>query len=263
MTLSKEEIINLLNSKPWFHKFEIVKGIHTPGTCQINPDGWVRERFPEDITNQKFLEIGTWDGPYSFALEKKGAMVEATDIQDPDNTGFNVGKKILNSQINYTQTSVYDVDKYFEPESFDVILFLGVFYHLKYPVLALEKLVKLLKKSGKLYFEGECLLHYGTRTDGKNPNFIERLFIRKIANSDYPISLYYSDKFQDDDSNWHIPNFACLQEWMKTVGLEIQKHKFIQSGRWGIPNKSPYQRVEGFATKIGDIKIEHGLVGEN
>lgn len=260
MTLSKEEIVNLINSKSWFHKFEIVKGVTTPGICHIYPGSWVRKQFPEDITNQRFLEIGTWDGPYAFALEKRGAIVEATDIQDPEKTGFNVAKKILNSQINYTQISVYDIDKHFEKESFDIILFLGVYYHLKYPVLALEKLTKLLKNDGKLYFEGECLLNYAIKINEQNPNLIDRLFIRNMAKSEYPISLYYSGKFKNDASNWHIPNFTCLKEWMKTAGLEIQQYKFAKSRKGGIFNKFPLQRIAGFAVKVGDIKIEHKLV---
>lgn len=260
MSLTKEEILNLINSKSWFHSFEIVDKITTPGICPVKPEIWTKKHFPENITGKRFLEIGTWDGPYAFSLEKRGAIVEATDIQDPDRTGFNVAKKILNSRVNYTQTSVYDVDAHFDVESFDEILFLGVYYHLKYPVLAFEKLANLLKKDGRLHFEGECLLNYAINVNGKVGNLLNRVIIREIAHSEYPVTLYYSGEYKQDPSNWHIPNFACLREWMKTAGLEVQKHSFHTAKKGGIFNKFPSQRVRGFAVKTGDRKIEHSLV---
>ena len=72
-SLSKEEILNLINSKTWFHRFEIVEGITTPGVITVDHERWANNEFPEDITGKRILEIGTWDGPYAFGLEKRGA----------------------------------------------------------------------------------------------------------------------------------------------------------------------------------------------
>jgi tRNA (mo5U34)-methyltransferase len=139
MSFTRDEILSLVNSRPWFHRFQIADGIVTPGICSVDGNWWAQETLAHvDLTGKRCLEIGTWDGPYAFALEARGAIVDATDIQDPDATGFNVAKTILGSQVNYTQTSVYDVAKHFQRETFDYVFFLGVFYHLKYPVLALE-----------------------------------------------------------------------------------------------------------------------------
>jgi hypothetical protein len=137
-------------------------------------------------------------------------------------------------------------------------LFLGVFYHLKYPVLAMEALSRLLKDDGQLFFEGECLLNYAQRTDGRAPNWLERIMITSLGRSTYPVSLYYSGMYKGDDSNWHIPNFACLDEWMKTAGLQIESHTC--AAERSATYRFPTQRVSGVAVKTGDVRFEHPVV---
>jgi len=259
MTLTRTEILQLVDSKPWFHRFTLVDGITTSGLYSVDAHAWVDEAFRRlDLRGKRVLEIGTWDGPYAFALEARGALVEATDIQDPDETGFNVAKRILDSKVNYTRVSVYDVGRHFPPASFDYILFLGVFYHLKYPVLAMEALSQLLKNGGRLFFEGECLLNHAQRADGRAPGWLDRGMISILGRSKYPVSLYYSGQYKDDDSNWHVPNLACLEEWMKTAGLQIESHRCDATSK-GV-NRFPTQRVSGVAVKAGEPRPEHPMV---
>jgi tRNA (mo5U34)-methyltransferase len=258
-TATTDEIRRLVDSKPWFHRFKLIDDIITPGLYFVDGPAWVERTFPGlDLSGKRVLEIGTWDGPYAFALEARGAIVDATDIQDPDRTGFNVAKYVLNSRVRYTCTSVYEVEKHFPPEEFDYILFLGVFYHLKYPVLALEALARLLRSDGRLYFEGECLLNYASRADGRTPNLLDRITLHSMARSNYPVSVYYSGPFKDDPSNWHVPNVACLNEWMKTAGLHIHSQVLEKMGRG--TSKFPTQRVSGFAVKTGRVHDEHPMV---
>ena len=258
MALTRNEVLQLVDSKPWFHRFTLVDGITTSGLYSVDAHAWIDETFRRlELRGKKILEIGTWDGPYAFALEARGALVEATDIQNPDETGFNVAKRILNSNVHYTRVSVYDVEKHFPRASFDYILFLGVFYHLKYPVLAMEALSRLLKDEGRLFFEGECLLNYAQRADGRAPSWLDRRIIASFGRSKYPVSLYYSGQYKGDDSNWHIPNFACLDEWMKTAGLQIESHT-CNAAR-GATDRFPTQRVSGVAVKAGELRLEHPM----
>jgi tRNA (mo5U34)-methyltransferase len=91
---TRNEILRLVPSKPWFHRFRLVDDIITPGRYFVDALCSVEQQFAGlDLSGKKVLEIATWDGPYSFALEARGAIVDATDIQDPDRTGFNVAKK--------------------------------------------------------------------------------------------------------------------------------------------------------------------------
>jgi tRNA (mo5U34)-methyltransferase len=63
--------------------------------------------IPEDLTGKSALDIGAWDGLYSFELERRRASVVALDIQDPERTGFNIARKIKNSSVKYLKCSVY------------------------------------------------------------------------------------------------------------------------------------------------------------
>ena len=253
-TMDIETIRQKVNEVRWYQTFEIVPGVFTPGMLRTN----AKESFdyfgiPPDLRGKQVLEIGTWDGPIAFEAEARGATVTALDIQDPSRTGFNVAKEILKSNVTYIQGSVYDAAKLLGPgKTFDYIFFLGVFYHLKHPILAFEELSKLLNDDGALVFEGECLRFYcedeaGVRMDDE--------CIRKLASSNVPVTLFYANKYKGDDSNWFIPNYVCLKGWMEAAGLEIIRHSFHE-----VPDgERPLQRVGGVAHRVSGLRVEHHL----
>lgn len=273
--MSKDEILELIDQVHWYHSFEIYPGIITPGICRVYPK-LTFERFglSPQLKGKRILEIGTLDGPYAFELESRGADVVATDIQDPDNTGFNIAKKILNSNVEYVRTSVYDLTKNLD-RKFDIVLFMGVFYHLKYPLLAFEQIYDILKDDGLLLFEGEYFSHYAETLEGKKVR--NRLLLALLAYSAIPMTLFYSGSYKNDSSNWHIPNIACLKSWMmaahfRVVTLEttvgniwMPSHgkfgflKKINSSLWYVILNDE-QRVLGTAVKIkAESMIEHAL----
>lgn len=261
MPMTPDEIARLLASRTWFHRYELAEGVVTPGLYNVDARAWIDRTLPgEDIAGLRVLEIGTWDGPYAFALESRGAIVDATDIQDPDETGFNVAKRILGSRVTYTRTSVYDVGAHFPPGSFDCILFLGVFYHLQHPVRAFEALARLLKPGGRMFFEGECLINYAETADGTRAGWLDRLALRRLARSPYPVALYYAGRFKDDASNWHVPNVACVVEWMKTAGLQVSAYACVAEAAGDA--RFPVQRISGRAIRAGAPVPEHPMVEE-
>ena len=213
------ELLALINRVPWYHSFEIAPGVVTPGTCPVD-SRLTFERFglPMRLAGKRILEIGTWDGPYAFELESRGADVVATDIHDPDGTGFNTARRILSSRVRYVRTSVYDLKSNLDGK-FDIVLFMGVFYHLKYPVLALEQIRDVLEDEGQLLFEGECFSHYAETSDSRGVR--NRLLLALLAYSNIPVSLFYAGSYKNDASNWHVPNVACLREWMTAAGLRV------------------------------------------
>jgi hypothetical protein len=156
----------------------------------------------------------------------------AAHIQDPDKTGFNVAKDMLGSQVRYVMGSVYELDRLI-PERFDHVFCLGLFYHLKHPVLAFEKIAGALDEGGHLFFEGECLRVYGE-------------------------DAYYEDKYKQDPSNWFVPNFACLRGWLETAGFDVVRHFFIELRDY----KPPSQRVVGVARKTRSrLRMENARSG--
>jgi SAM-dependent methyltransferase len=285
---------------PWFHSFELLPGIVTPGRAPCNPklgfDHWYK--LPASLSGLRALDIGTWDGPWAFELERRGAEVVALDIQDPNSTGFNAAKEILNSKVNYIQAGVYELSRVLSGK-FDIICFFGVYYHLKCPVLAFEELHKVLADEGRILIEGECLRNWaptpGEAAGTDNPvghkdrrdaplksieqrqpgslftlasrviNKVQRMgrrvtirpsrFAMTLAQSDVPITLFYAGAYKQDASNWFIPNFACIREWLSAAALQLISHDFEDAS-------IPCQRFRGIAQKVTDGKIivEHPLV---
>lgn len=158
--LSKEAVWEKMKRVPfWWHCLELGYGIVTPGH-----EGGLRSpsgtqnllkqfQLPDNLKGKSVLDIGAWDGFFSFALEKRGAFpVLAIDnfyrdqLEQTGSQGFEVAKEILASQVEFKKASVYDLN----PEQFgmfDIVLFPGVFYHLKHPLLALEKVYSVCKET--------------------------------------------------------------------------------------------------------------------
>lgn len=246
--MSREEILRLVNSREWFHSYEIAPGIVTPGKINVNPK-FALDYYgiPEDLTGKFVLDIGAWDGPYSFELERRGANVVALDIQDPDRTGFNIVKKIKNSSVEYVKCSVYDLpDKY--QEKFDFVLFLGVYYHLKHPLIAFERIWQVLNSQGMIYFEG-AILDYAFNIDSF---WAERRILLDNLIS-IPVAYFTSGDFASDGSNWYIPTKICLEEWLRATGF--------QDIRILNPLNVEHSRAGGNARKDKEYsRYEHSLV---
>jgi len=108
--------------------------------------------LPKNAASLPVLDIGCRDGFFAFEMERRGAEVTGIDYAAPDITGFNVAAEILDSKVNYLVANVYDLS----PEThgtFDVVLFLGVLYHLRNPIQGFDAILRVLKKGGLLFVE--------------------------------------------------------------------------------------------------------------
>jgi tRNA (mo5U34)-methyltransferase len=197
-----EEQIKTVN---WIHTIDLGNGLITPGAWPPSP--LIRQAFEMlDFTDKKVLDIGCLDGLWSFEAEKRGAReVYATDLatQRPhrDQPAIELARRILNSRIKYyPDLSVYQVDQ-LGVRDFDIVLFCGVYYHLKNPLLALSKLRGVLKTGGLLVAEGEVI--------GDE----RRSYAR----------FYYHQHHRNDPSNWWVPTIACLREWIECSYFRIRQ----------------------------------------
>ncbi len=249
---SRKEIEQKIASVHWYHSFELVPGITTPGIVPFDAVK-ILDMIPiKNLAGKRILDIGAWDGPLSFELEKRGASVVAIDIQDPEVTGFNIAKDILRSEVEYIHGSVYDLSN-LTRGPFDIVFFFGVFYHLKNPLLAFEEISKLLNPQSRLFFEGECLLHFAEDIEGKPRKDID---IEALGRSSLPVSLFYPGKYKKT-SNWIVPNLACIRSWLQAAGLELEVYYFDSD-----PETKPYpkQRISGIAKLTGlPVVEEHPL----
>lgn len=232
----------------WYHRFELRPGLTTPGTSDMAAGPALDALgVPADLRGCKALDVGAWDGPLTFELERRGATAFALDIQEPDRVGFGAARRVLGSKAVHYRGSVYQLPHDLLT-GLDHILFRGVFYHLKYPLLAFECLAAALKMGGRLYFEGETFLHYAETADGKPV----KEDVSHFARSNIPMTLCYPNRYKDS-SNWFIPNEAGLRAWMEVCGLRVDTmHSFTEGGA---------QRSYGVATKVSEQseQLEHPL----
>jgi tRNA (mo5U34)-methyltransferase len=241
-----QDIREKIQQARWYHSFEVLPGVITPGEVPFDARGALDYLgVPGDLRGQRALDVGTYDGPFAFEMEARGAEVYAVDVQDPDCTAFNTARALRNSRVEYRQLSVYDLDKVFT-EPFDLITYFGVYYHLKHPILGFEALARVLAKGGSLYFEGELLLNYSETITGTRSN----LDNRQLAESDVPLTLCYPGDYKGW-SNWFVPNLTCLRGWMEAAGLEITRYEMVADENPPYPK----QRIVGIARKTADLDI--------
>ena len=148
------------------------------------------------------LDVGAWDGFFSFEAERRGAArVLSTDSfvwtgqTWADKRGFDLAKRVLGSRVEERVIDVMDLS----PEAvgtFDVVLFLGVLYHLKHPLLALERIASVT--SGMAIVE----------------TVVDLLSVRRPA-----IAFYERGELSHDDTNWCAPNLAALVAMLRVAGF--------------------------------------------
>lgn len=217
-----------------YHKYEVEPGLFTPGQfLEIEPKRCLDEiGVPQDLAGLRALDIGAWDGPYTFELERRGAQVTALDIQDPDITVFSAVKEIKNSSATYVRGGVYDA----VPETlgtYDLVLFPGVYYHLKNPVLALQRIRRLLKDGGALFIEGASVTDYLAERLNKalgSPTSDTKAIAEILDRM--PLSYFDIDhEIYQDWSNWFFPTTRCLEGMLldsgfRNVDIELKTSAF-------------------------------------
>ncbi len=276
VALSDREALALVQTVNWYHAFELRPGLTTPGTSDFSSKQVADAlKIPGDLRGKRGLDIGAWDGPLTFELERRGATAFALDIQDPTRVGFDVARKVLQSDATHYQGSVYQLPCE-QLHDLDIVALRGVYYHLKYPILAFERIAAALKMGGALHFEGEGLLNYAEDLDGKPV----KIDFAALHATKAPICLIYPNTFKGA-SNWFIPTPACLTACMQAAGFEVKEMHTWTSydprprrqlydrwlGRWRdlrgktFDGRPPGQRLYGYAVKVREQSeiLEHPL----
>jgi tRNA (mo5U34)-methyltransferase len=133
----RQDFSGRLRELGWYHSFAFPDGSEVEGVQSVE---YQHERFnrfplPSSLEGKTVLDIGAWDGWFSFEAERRGARVTAVDCVDIPN--FRLAHKKLGSSVDYRILTLYDL-----PSAglarFDVVFFLGVLYHLKHPLRALD-----------------------------------------------------------------------------------------------------------------------------
>jgi tRNA (mo5U34)-methyltransferase len=187
----------------WYHSIDLGNGIVTPGWEKDTASRLRKLMIPDDLHGLTVLDIGAWDGFFSFEAERRGAKrVLATDYDSwlgktwGSKAGFELARRALNSHVEDTTIDVLELS----PERvgvFDLVLFLGVLYHLRHPLLALERIFSVTGR------------HLILETH------VDMLWSRRPAMVFYPSSELYGDP-----TNWWGPNPAAVIAMLKSVGFK-------------------------------------------
>jgi tRNA (mo5U34)-methyltransferase len=215
--LTSEDARARVAARPWFHSIEVGDGLVTPGRVPLEylQELTRRMRWPERFDGLSVLDIGAWDGFYSFEAERRGAArVVAYDLSPVDYFGFALARELRGSRTEYIQGSVYDL----APEvhgTFDVVLFCGVFYHLRYPLLALDRIWGVTRQY--LLMETQVLDQAVVLPD-RTQAPLERLGsgLKDLA----LFQFYRQDELAGDYSNWFAPNRRALEDALWSAGFE-------------------------------------------
>jgi tRNA (mo5U34)-methyltransferase len=150
----KDLALKLIQGKPWHHDFEILPGVRTNGA--YNPTGmWNELQLPANMNGVSLADVGASNGYFSFQARERGARVVAFDFRHKDNSGFGLAQYINGmSDIEHHQINVLDLtpEKYGQ---FDIVLALGLLYHVCDPYRALANCAALSR--ARLLVESYCI----------------------------------------------------------------------------------------------------------
>ncbi|MBA3262805.1 MAG: DUF1698 domain-containing protein [Thermoleophilaceae bacterium] len=217
LATSTDELRRQIAGIRWFHQIDLGNGIVTPGHDK-SAEKLPRIGLPDDLRGKTVLDIGAWDGFFSFEAERRGAeRVVAIDPNawrvpvGPDNPwsgqeGFNLARRVLGSKVEdvdigldeLTPERIGGFDE-LTPErigGFDIVLFMGVFYHLPDPLPILERVASVTAE--RLVLETHADL----------------LWLRRPAMVYYPGTELFGD-----DSNWWGPNLPLVKELLSAHGF--------------------------------------------
>ena len=188
----------------WFHQIDLGNGIVTPGP-DPTPSKVERVGLPVDLSGRTVLDIGAWDGAFSFEAERRGAArVLATDshvwqgrVRGHSREGFDLARASLGSRVEDRLVDVMDLDPA-DVGTFDVVLFLGVLYHLRHPLAGLERALSVTAPGGLVIIE----------------THVDMLHLCRPA-----AALYPRAELGQDETNWFGPNPAGVLALCQMAGF--------------------------------------------
>jgi tRNA (mo5U34)-methyltransferase len=193
-------LVDEISTMFWWHKIDLGNGITTPG-LDDSTRKLAQVHLPQSLEGLSVLDIGAWDGFFSYECERRGARrVVALDkyawnCPEFGKRGFELARRVLGSKVEDVEMDVLDIS----PERvgvFDLVLFLGVLYHLRHPLLSLERVARVVAK--QLILE--------TLVD--------------MNEYDRPVLAFYpEDECSNDPTNWFGPNRAAVEAMLRVVGF--------------------------------------------
>lgn len=217
--MTKDELEARIAAFPyWYHRIELPDGVVTPGWAPIDAGAY---RVSEDLTGKRVLDIGAWDGFWTFEALKRGAS-QAIAIDDfSDFVGhletedrkawetFDLCREALGydeEQCQRHELTIYDLT----PDTFgtfDYVFCFGVLYHLRWPMYAIDKLAAVC--TGDLFIESAIADDFSAyRGAGKG------------FGTEMVMEFYPNDEYGENETNWWAPTLKCMGSMVKAAGFD-------------------------------------------
>ncbi|WP_213290518.1 TIGR04290 family methyltransferase [Bradyrhizobium sp. sGM-13] len=206
---------------PWFHNLEL-GGVSTAPTHFLGDYPSVKwRRFAQaiipEIEGHSVLDIGCNAGFYSLEMKRHGATrVLGIDTDEDYLRQARFAAEVSSLDIEFRNVSVYDVGTL--GERFDIVLFLGVLYHLRHPLLALD-LIHEHAARDLLIFQSMLRGSAAVEQLKRDYGFWEDDHFNRPG---YPKLHFVEDRYADDPTNWWIPNNACAEAMLRSSGFKIE-----------------------------------------
>jgi tRNA (mo5U34)-methyltransferase len=208
---------------PWFHNLDLA-GTPTAPEHFLGDYPRVKWRrfahaLPEDLSGKSVLDIGCNAGFYSIEMKRRGAArVVAIDTEDEYLAQARFAAEVSGADIEFAKLSVYRVGEL--GEKFDLVLFMGVLYHLRHPLLALDLIREHVAKD-LLVFQS---MQRGSAEVAAVDNDYEFFNDGVFDTPGYPCLYFVEKKYAHDPTNWWIPNRACAEAMLRAAGFAILDH---------------------------------------
>ena len=216
-----EEDSQIARLGPWFHN------LHLPDGSQTAPDHplgdfpsfkWdqLASVLPIDLRGCRALDIGCNAGFYSFQLAARGADVLGVDHDEHYLAQARWARGLfgLEDRVELRRLGVYDLARL--TETFDLVLFMGVLYHLRYPLLALDLVSE--RVHGRLVLQ--TLTMPGDEVEEAPPDLPldER---DRLRSPGWPVMAFIEHHMAGDHTNWWVPSASAVEAMVRTTGMRV------------------------------------------
>jgi tRNA (mo5U34)-methyltransferase len=204
----------------WFHNLDL-DGVKTApnhflGDYPMSKWRRFRHAIPDNLSGKTVLDIGCNGGFYAIEMKRRGAKrVVGIDNDERYLAQARLAAEVCGVELELHCMNVYDVAKL--EERFDLVLFMGVLYHLRHPLLALDLLRSHIVGDRMLF---QSLLRGDPGEESLKPDYPfsnEEVFYQKA----FPKMYFVEHSYAGDPTNWWIPNRACAAAMLRSAGFRI------------------------------------------
>jgi tRNA (mo5U34)-methyltransferase len=207
----------------WFHNINLA-GVPTAPDHFLGDYPAVKwNRFahavPSDLSGKSVLDVGCNGGFYSIEMKRRGAArVLGVDSDARYLAQARFAAEVSGVEVEFRQMSIYELPRL--KERFDLVLFMGVLYHLRHPLLALDLLHDSVTRD-LLVFQSMLRGSSEVKQYERDYQFEQT---DHFDDPEYPRMYFVEHKYAQDPTNWWIPNRACVEAMLRSAGFQILEH---------------------------------------